>query len=110
MKSLEVEKEGCRGPEGQAQRPEGSLQGKALQKVSEDKEILVGQQQSVTDFSANTAAGTRHQPRDSPSTETRSGDFFSLCRNTQQGQLKSGSRHGDVCFLSDIPDSKWANL
>jgi hypothetical protein len=36
------------GPEGQAQRPEGSLQGKALQKVSQDKETLVGQLQSVT--------------------------------------------------------------
>lgn len=42
--NLEVEngERGCRGPEGQAQRPEGSLPGKALQKVSEDKETLVG--------------------------------------------------------------------
>lgn len=36
------------GPKGQAQRPKGSLQGKALQKVSQDKETLVGQLQSVT--------------------------------------------------------------
>lgn len=60
----------------------------------------VGQQHSVTHLSANTDAGTRHQHRDSPSTERDSGYFTSRCAEIpdKSNLIKSGSRCDVVCL------------